>query len=79
MQGPAGTEPNQPKIVYAFGNAAFQQRSTHELTFPIRRGIIEDWDAMTLLWKHIFDELNLDPKNVNVLLTDSPLNTKENK
>ena len=34
---------------------------------------------MVHLWKHIFDELNLDPKNVNVLLTDSPLNSKENK
>jgi actin len=34
---------------------------------------------MIHLWKHIFDELNLDPKNVNVLLTDSPNNTKESK
>jgi hypothetical protein len=25
------------------------------------------------------DELNLDPKNVNVLLTDSPMNSKESK
>jgi actin-related protein len=77
--GPPGTEPNQPKIVHAFGNHAFQNRATHELNFPIRRGIIEDPDNMIHLWKHIFDELNLDPKNVNVLLTDSPMNTKESK
>lgn len=75
--GPA--ESNQPKIMHAFGNAAFAGRATHELTFPIRRGIIEDPENMVHLWKYIFDELNLDPKNVNVLLTDSPLNTKENK
>ncbi len=77
--GPPGSEPNQPKIVYAYGNHAFANRSTHELKFPIQRGIIEDPDNMIYLWKHIFDELNLDPKNVNVLLTDSPMNSKESK
>jgi actin-related protein len=77
--GPPGTEPNQPKIVHAFGNHAFQNRATHDLSFPIRRGIIEDPENMTNLWRHIFEELNLDPKNVNVLLTDSPMNTKESK
>lgn len=35
---------------------------------------------MENLWEYIFEhELNLDPKNINVLLTDTPLNTKENK
>ena len=46
----------------------------------MRRGIIEDFDHMENLWQHIFEhELNLEPKNMNILLTDSPLNTKENK
>ena len=32
------------------------------------------------MWEYIFEkELNLDPKNINILLTDSPLNLKENK
>jgi len=35
---------------------------------------------MENLWSYIFEkELNLDPKNMNILLTDSPLNSKENK
>jgi actin-related protein len=35
---------------------------------------------MEHLWQHIFEkELNLDPKNMNILLTDSPMNTKEKK
>ena len=76
---PAGTELNQPKTIHAFGNKAFQNRSTYDLSFPIRRGIIEDPENMKHLWKFIFDELNLDSKNVNVLLTDSPMNSKENK
>ena len=65
--------------MHSFGNQAFLNKATHELSFPIRRGIIEDPESMIHLWKYIFDELNLDPKNVNVLLTDSPKNTKESK
>lgn len=34
---------------------------------------------MEELWKHIFDELNLESKNFNVLLTDSPFSTKQNQ
>lgn len=35
---------------------------------------------MYKLWEHIFEsELNLEPKNMHVLMTDSPLNSKENK
>ena len=36
-------------------------------------------DNMQYMWGHIFDELNLESKNVNVLLTDSPFNPKENR
>jgi actin-related protein len=50
------------------------------LHFPIKRGIIEDFAHMENMWEYIFEkELNLDPKNMNILLTDSPLNLKENK
>lgn len=80
VTGPPGSEGNMPKIDYAFGNPAFAKRNTHELHLPIQRGLIEDFDQMEHLWQHIFEkELNLDPKNMNILLTDSPLNTKEKK
>jgi actin-related protein len=63
-----------------FGNEAFSNRDNYELSFPIKRGIIEDIDHMETMWEYIFDkELNLDPKNMDILLTDSPMNTKENK
>jgi actin, other eukaryote len=73
----AGTEVAEEKKTYAFGNAALAAKNTHELRYPIRRGIIEDIDSMAQIWCHIFDELNLEPKNVNVLMTDSPFDTKE--
>ena len=73
----AGADVQEEKKTYAFGNAALQSKHTHDLKWPIKRGIIEDWDAMELMWGHIFDELNLETKNVNVLMTDSPFDTKE--
>ena len=73
----AAQQEGQMKTEYAFGNAAFAQRSTHQLHFPIKRGIIEDFKMMEQLWAYIFEqELNIDPKNANILLTDSPMNTK---
>ena len=73
----AGTDIQEEKKTYAFGNAALASKDTHTLSRPIKRGIIEDWDSMELMWGHIFDELNLETKNVNVLMTDSPFDTKE--
>lgn len=46
---------------------------------PIQRGIITDWDSMEKLWTNIFDQLSLDAKNVNVLMTDSPFASKEDR
>ena len=51
-----------------------------QLYYPIRRGIIEDYDKMELILDHIFDkELGLVSKDMNVLLTDCPLSTKDHK
>jgi actin len=54
-------------------------KQTHTLFEPIKRGLIEDWDSIELIWGHIFEELNLESKNVNVLMTDSPFNPKESR
>lgn len=34
---------------------------------------------MEKLWTNIFDQLSLEPKNVNVLMTDSPFASKEDR
>lgn len=67
------------KLSHTFGNAALAAKESHELFYPITRGIIHDWNYMELIWSFIFEELNLETKNVNVLMTDSPFNTKEKR
>ncbi|KAJ1137477.1 hypothetical protein NDU88_003875 [Pleurodeles waltl] len=40
---------------------------------PISHGIITDWDAMEILWNHIFVcQLKIFPEDQPVLMTDSP-------
>ena len=50
---------------------------------PIYRGCIggdTDWDNMEMIWEHILrEELKLEPKNINLLMTDSPWSTKEDR
>lgn len=62
-----------------FGNAALAKKDTYSIYEPIKRGIIEDWENMQWIWDHIFQELNLEPRNCNVLMTDSLFNVKENR
>lgn len=57
-----------------------------ELSYPIENGIIRNWDDMEELWKYTFGKLGvrLDPKgnvpkNSRIILTEAPLNPKENR
>ena len=50
-QIPGGiVETTGPKIERFFGNAAFARRADSDLFFPIKRGIIEDFETMVHLW-----------------------------
>jgi len=68
------------KIEKVIGNNAYAKRNTHDLHFPVQRGVVVDPEDMEKMWVDIFEqELNADPKASNVLLTDAPLNSRENK
>jgi actin-related protein 3 len=55
-------------------------RKLNSSTFPIKHGIVEDWNAMENIWHScFFDELRCNPQDHYVLLTESPLNTPENR
>jgi len=41
---------------------------------PLRRGTVDSWDDMVLLWQHAFrDVLRVDPEEHPVLLSEQPL------
>ena len=48
--------------------------------YPIKRGIIENWDDMESIWRHLFEtELKIDPSDFPVLLTETLFNPRANR
>lgn len=47
---------------------------------PLEGGLVKDWDGMEKIWHHIFyNELRVDPKDQPLLISEPPLNSKENR
>ncbi|XP_071499636.1 actin, plasmodial isoform-like [Diadema antillarum] len=62
------------------GHEAVQKRGILCLRYPIEGGVINKWEDMEALWQHAFDnELQVKPEEHPILLTESPMNTKENR
>ncbi|XP_027330684.1 actin-related protein 3-like isoform X2 [Abrus precatorius] len=54
--------------------------STYNLSYPIRHGQVENWDAMERFWQQcIFNYLRCDPEDHYFLLTESPLTAPESR
>ncbi|EFJ18143.1 hypothetical protein SELMODRAFT_420505 [Selaginella moellendorffii] len=52
----------------------------YTLTYPIRHGQVDNWDAMERFWQQcIFNYLRCDPEDHYFLLTESPLTAPENR
>jgi centractin len=50
-----------------------------KLSHPIEHGVIKNWDEMENIWRYIFEELGVNPKDHPVLLTEPPLNPTLNR
>eukprot|EP00512_Aurantiochytrium_limacinum_P006605 CAMPEP_0171512420 /NCGR_PEP_ID=MMETSP0959-20130129/1576_1 /TAXON_ID=87120 /ORGANISM="Aurantiochytrium limacinum, Strain ATCCMYA-1381" /LENGTH=424 /DNA_ID=CAMNT_0012050227 /DNA_START=323 /DNA_END=1594 /DNA_ORIENTATION=- len=62
------------------GNEAQQHASSYQINYPIKHGIIENWDNMEKMWQRcIFKMLKCEPEEHYFLLTEPPLNTPENR
>ncbi|MBA0547723.1 hypothetical protein Golob_018868 [Gossypium lobatum] len=50
------------------------------LSYPIKHGIVRDWEAMERFWEHAFDnELRVNIDEHPVILTEAPLNPRNNR
>jgi len=75
----AMTSGDQKKELYV-GDEAQEKRGVCVLKYPIDHGIITNWDDMERIWHHTFyDELRVSPNERNVMLTEAPLNPKNNR
>ena len=62
------------------GDEAVSKKGILKLSYPINHGVIENWDDMTKIWKHIlYNELKVVPEERPVMLTEVPFNPKSNR
>lgn len=65
---------------YFIGKDAESKRGILKLQYPIEHGIITNWDDMERIWESIFtNELNVNPEEHSILLSEAPLNSNKNR
>lgn len=65
---------------FHIGNEAQKNASSYQINYPIKHGLIENWDNMEKMWQRtIFKYMKCEPEDHYFLLTEPPLNTPENR
>ncbi|CAM9563305.1 unnamed protein product [Discosporangium mesarthrocarpum] len=78
--GMEGKRDGVEDLDFYMGTDALEHSTTHQISYPIRHGLIEDWDNMERMWQQcLFKYLRCEPENHHVMLTEPPLNTPENR
>lgn len=65
---------------FFIGAEATQKRENYNVDYPIRHGIVSNWDNMERYWQRcIYQYLRVDPEEHIIMLTEPPMNTPENR
>uniref|UniRef100_A0A8C8VJI7 Actin n=1 Tax=Pelusios castaneus TaxID=367368 RepID=A0A8C8VJI7_9SAUR len=66
--------------LYYIGKSIPSQSTEVSMNMVMTHGVVTDWDALEMLWHHIFyTELDVCPKELAVLVTDAPLSPTTNR
>lgn len=61
------------------GERAEKFRGILSLKYPMEHGIVQHWDDMELIWRHVYSEMKVNAEEHPVLLTEAPLNPRKNR
>ena len=69
-----------PQPDYYIGEDVSLKRGFLVVKYPVKSGIIENWDDVEKIWHHVFyNELRVYPEETPCLLTESPFNSSYNE
>lgn len=57
-----------------FGGDATQLSTILDISHPVKNGLVDNWEDLTLLLEHVFgsEEMKVEPKTTKLVLTESP-------
>lgn len=62
------------------GDECAEQRAMLEVNYPVENGIVRNWADMKHLYDYtFFERMKIEPKDHKIMLTEPPLNPRENK
>uniref|UniRef100_A0A7S1JFH4 Actin n=1 Tax=Eutreptiella gymnastica TaxID=73025 RepID=A0A7S1JFH4_9EUGL len=61
------------------GDSVQKHRGMLKLSYPMRHGMIEDWEGMEKIWAHVYSTMNVMSEEHNVLLTETPFTPQRMK
>uniref|UniRef100_A0A2A4JZW6 Actin n=1 Tax=Heliothis virescens TaxID=7102 RepID=A0A2A4JZW6_HELVI len=62
------------------GTEAIKKRGISKMVWPVREGMIQNWDEMEKMWHYIFyKELHVPPENSRIMHSVHPLTPKSDK
>jgi len=62
------------------GDEAAKIRAMLEVSYPIDNGIVRNWEDMEHVWNYtFFDKMKINPKECKIMLTEPPMNPKQNR
>jgi actin len=65
---------------YFVGDDAQAKRGVLTIRYPIEHGVVTNWDDMEKIWHHTFyNETRVNPEDHNILLTEAPMNPRQNR
>lgn len=68
------------KKQFFVGSEAEAIKGVLNINNPIENGVVNNWDDIEKIWKFIFTNgLKIDPVEYNIMLTETPMNPKENR
>eukprot|EP00750_Incisomonas_marina_P002920 INCI12770.1.p1 GENE.INCI12770.1~~INCI12770.1.p1 ORF type:complete len:437 (-),score=64.35 INCI12770.1:569-1789(-) len=77
--GGDGADSESDRFYFA-GEALLERRESVNVTRPVTRAVVQDWDALEKIWEWSFsEELNVDPEAFPVLVMDSVLEHKKSR